>query len=220
VARYDATHKDQTRRRILERAGQRLKRDGIDGSGVAALMSDAGLTNGAFYAHFRSKNDLVASVVSDQLEIQAAAISALAPERGALEQFIGEYLSAEHRDHPASGCPSAALLDEISRCDEDVRAAYTAGVQSIIDAVAERISPSDPAAARGTAIALFTLLVGNLQLARAVGVIVKVTIRIWRFVIRCRRDYAVLQGVSRGQNPSRSRSAHHVPGHRLKRRYH
>ena len=67
MARYDAEHKGETRRRIVETAGRRLKQDGIDGSGIAALMSDAGLTNGAFYAHFESKDDLVANVVADQL---------------------------------------------------------------------------------------------------------------------------------------------------------
>ncbi|EHB49894.1 regulatory protein TetR [Mycolicibacterium rhodesiae JS60] len=169
MARYDATHKGQTRRLIIDRAGQRLKHDGIDGSGIATLMSDAGLTNGAFYAHFRSKSDLVASVVSDQLATQAATIADLPPGHEAIDQFIGGYLAPDHRDHPASGCPSAALLDEITRCDEQVRAAYTVGVQSIIDAVAAQLSPEDPAAARRTAIGLFTLLVGNLQMARAVS---------------------------------------------------
>ena len=67
MARYDTEHKAQTRQRIIETAGRRLKRNGIDGSGVAALMTDAGLTNGAFYAHFESKDDLVANVVADQL---------------------------------------------------------------------------------------------------------------------------------------------------------
>ncbi len=60
-------HKAGTRRRIIETAGRRFKQDGIDRSGVAALMTDAGLTNGAFYAHFESKDDLVANVVADQL---------------------------------------------------------------------------------------------------------------------------------------------------------
>jgi TetR/AcrR family transcriptional repressor of nem operon len=168
VARYDATHKGETRRRIIDRAGRRLKRDGIDGSGIAALMSDAGLTNGAFYAHFGSKNDLVASVVADQLGIQAATMKALPPGRKAIEQFIREYLSQGHRDQPATGCPSAALLDEIARCDGQVRDSYTEGVQAIIDSVAAHLSPDDPAAARSRATGLFTLLVGSLQLARAV----------------------------------------------------
>ena len=70
MARYGKDHKQATRRRIIEAAGRRLKRDGIDGSGVATLMADAGLTNGAFYAHFDSKEDLVASAVADQLREQ------------------------------------------------------------------------------------------------------------------------------------------------------
>jgi AcrR family transcriptional regulator len=169
VARYDTTHKSETRRRIIDRSAQRFKREGIDGAGIAALMSDAGLTNGAFYAHFRSKNDLVANVVADQLGTQAATLKALAPGREAIEQFIREYLSPGHRDQPATGCPSSALLDEIVRCDGQVRDSYTEGARSIIDVVAAHLSPGDPAAARSRAIALFTQLVGSLQLARAVS---------------------------------------------------
>lgn len=168
MVRYDETHKSGTRRRIIDSAGRRLKRDGIDGSGIAALMSDAGLTNGAFYAHFGSKNDLVANVVADQLKNQAASMAALPPGREALEQFIRGYLSPGHRDQPAIGCPSAALLDEIGRCDGQVRESYTEGVQSIIDAVASHLSPTDPATTRSRATGLFTVLVGSLQLARAV----------------------------------------------------
>jgi TetR/AcrR family transcriptional regulator, transcriptional repressor for nem operon len=64
VARYDKEHKQVTRQPILETAARRFKTDGIDGSGVATLMAGAGLTNGAFYAHFTSKDDLVANVVA------------------------------------------------------------------------------------------------------------------------------------------------------------
>ena len=78
--RYGKEHKQATRRRIIETAGRRLKRDGIDGSGVATLMADAGLTNGAFYAHFASKEDLVATAVAEQLRGQA---SSSAPRRPA-----------------------------------------------------------------------------------------------------------------------------------------
>ena len=93
VARYDAEHKAETRRRIVETAGRRLKQDGIDGSGIAALMSDAGLTNGAFYAHFESKDDLVTNVVADQLAIQRAVLASLPDGRAALEEFIRDYLA-------------------------------------------------------------------------------------------------------------------------------
>ena len=79
VVRYGKEHKQETRQRIIQTAGRRFKRDGIDGSGIAALMADAGLTNGAFYAHFASKSDLVATAVADQLGEQRASFSELAP---------------------------------------------------------------------------------------------------------------------------------------------
>ena len=88
MARYGKDHKQATRRRIIEAAGRRLKRDGIDGSGVATLMADAGLTNGAFYAHFDSKDDLVASTVADQLREQRERYSAQS-----LEEIVRGYLS-------------------------------------------------------------------------------------------------------------------------------
>ena len=117
MARYGKQHKEQTRRRIIEAAGQRLKRDGIDGSGVSVLMADAGLTNGAFYAHFESKEDLVATAVADQL---ASSSSATAPRPPTVRESSSwcANLSIEHRDAPEHGCPSAALLDEIGRCSD------------------------------------------------------------------------------------------------------
>src|SRR4051795_4785168 len=123
--RYAKDHKQATRRRILDAAGRRLKQDGIDGAGVAAVMSDAGLTNGAFYAHFASKEDLVANVLADQLRAQRQSFDAEHPGRAGLEAFIRAYLSPEHRDHCADGCPSAALLDEITRRPDATRQVFT-----------------------------------------------------------------------------------------------
>jgi len=133
MARYDKEHKQATRERIVATSARRLKQDGIDGSGVATLMADAGLTNGAFYAHFDSKNDLVATVVSHELTEQAARIEGLLPGMAGVEQLVREYLSPEHRDHPNLGCPSAALLDEIGRSDDKVRQAYTEGILHVAD---------------------------------------------------------------------------------------
>src|SRR3954454_17527207 len=113
--RYPTDQKQATRQRILEAAGRRFKQDGIDGAGVAALMSDAGLTNGAFYNHFDSKEDLVANVLADQLRAQRDRFDAAPRDGAGLEAIIRAYLSPEHRDECAGGCPSAALLDEIDR---------------------------------------------------------------------------------------------------------
>lgn len=168
MARYSNEHKEETRRRIIEAAGRRLKRDGIDGSGIAALMADAGLTNGAFYAHFGSKEDLVASVVQEELRLQSATLNGLAPGVAGVEQLVRGYLSPEHRDHREEGCPSAALLDDIGRSAELTKDAYTAGTKNLVDELAERLSPDDPESAHGRALILFTMMVGTLQLARAV----------------------------------------------------
>src|SRR3954447_12344720 len=95
--RYAKDQKQATRQRILEAAGRRFKQDGIDGAGVAAVMSDAGLTNGAFYGHFTSKEDLVANVLADQLQAQRHNFDAEAPDRAGLDAFIRAYLSPQHR---------------------------------------------------------------------------------------------------------------------------
>jgi TetR/AcrR family transcriptional regulator, transcriptional repressor for nem operon len=165
--RYSKDHKQATRRRILEAAGRRFKQEGIDGAGVAAVMSDAGLTNGAFYAHFASKEDLVANVLADQLRAQRQSFDALPPDRGGLEAFIRSYLSSQHRDEYADGCPSAALLDEISRRPAATKQIYTDELMGVIDDIALRLDPTDPEAAQTHALSLFGLMLGTLQLARA-----------------------------------------------------
>jgi len=169
VARYGKEHKEATRQRILETAGRRLKTDGIDGSGVATLMADAGLTNGAFYAHFSSKEDLVANVVADQIDFQARSISDLPPGRAGLRAFVRSYLSPEHRDDPGAGCPAAALLDEIGRCPVGAKDAYTEGVRVILAEISVRLSPRNPQSAQGKALALYTMAIGTLQLSRALS---------------------------------------------------
>jgi TetR/AcrR family transcriptional regulator, transcriptional repressor for nem operon len=165
--RYSKDHKQATRQRILEAAGRRFKQDGIDGAGVATVMSDAGLTNGAFYAHFSSKEDLVANVLADQLRIQRISFDAEPSDRAGLEAFVRTYLSPEHRDQSAEGCPSAALLDEIARRPSETRDVFTEEVMGVVDDIASRIDPKDAEGARVDALTVFGLMVGTLQLARA-----------------------------------------------------
>ena len=156
MARYGKEHKQATRRRIIDTAGRRFKRDGIDGSGIATLMADAGLTNGAFYAHFASKEDLVATALAEQLREQRESFSVLAPGRAGVEQYVRDYLSIQHRDNPDDGCPSAALI-------------YTDGVLAMIDDVAARLAPDDPQSARVKTLSVFAMMVGTLQLSRALA---------------------------------------------------
>jgi AcrR family transcriptional regulator len=169
MARYGKEQKQTTRQRMIEAAGRRLKRDGIDGSGIATLMADAGLTNGAFYAHFASKEDLVAAAVADQLREQRTSVGAQTPDRAGLERYVREYLSVQHRDNLDDGCPSAALLDEIGRCTDAVKRAYSDGLVEVIDDIAPRLAPGDPHSARVNALSVFALMIGTLQLSRALA---------------------------------------------------
>jgi TetR/AcrR family transcriptional repressor of nem operon len=164
MTRYRPGHKEATRTRIIESAGRRFKSD----AGIATLVSDAGLTNGAFYGHFASKDDLIAAVVAQQLSEQTARLAAMPVGPATLDSFIGEYLSSAHRDNVSGGCPSAALLDEIGRCDAGIREAYTEGVRGLISAIARHLDAGDAQDAQERAVSLFCLLVGSLQTARAV----------------------------------------------------
>src|SRR5438552_9182069 len=148
--RYGKDQKQATRQRILEAAGRRFKQDGIDGAGVAALMSDAGLTNGAFYAHFASKEDLVANVLADQLRAQRQSLDSQPSDRMGLEAFIRSYLSPQHRDQAGDGCPSAALLDEAARRPPATRQVFTDELMLEIDDIASRLDPTDLEPARTT----------------------------------------------------------------------
>jgi AcrR family transcriptional regulator len=165
--RYGKDHKRATRQRIVEAAGRRFKEDGIDGAGVAAVMSDAGLTNGAFYAHFKSKEDLVANVLADQLRAQRQSFASQPSDRAGLEAIIRTYLSPQHRDQCADGCPSAALLDEIVRRPSATRQVFTDELLGIADDIAARLDPTDAEAARTDALTLFGFVIGTLQVARA-----------------------------------------------------
>ena len=91
------------------------------------------------------------------------------PGRAGVEQYVREYLSVQHRDNTGDGCPSAALLDEIGRSTDALKQAYTAGVLVVIDDIAARLAPDDPQSARAKTLSAFALMVGTLQLSRALA---------------------------------------------------
>ena len=132
-------------------------------------MADAGLTNGGFYSHFDSKSDLVREGLERALDEQLQRLAEADVAPGELVQLIRSYLSSEHRDRVDTGCASAALLPEISRQPRSVRKAYTARIGEIIEQVTRRLpqNRSDPAL-QDAATGIFAVLVGALQLARAV----------------------------------------------------
>jgi TetR/AcrR family transcriptional repressor of nem operon len=163
--RYEKGRKDASRSRIMEVAAERFRGDGIAASGLATIMKDAGLTNGAFYPHFQSKAELVRESVAAALDAQSHQIQeALAS--GGPDMAIEMYLSAEHRDHPGKGCASAALLPELARQPPETREVYTEHFLELVRQVSAALPKTkDP---EGVALGLLATLIGALQLARAV----------------------------------------------------
>lgn len=163
--RYEKGRKDASRTRIMEVAAERFRSDGIAASGLAGIMSEAGLTNGAFYPHFDSKAALVRESVAAALDDRAKAMHELAAA-GGLEAVIAAYLSPEHRDNPAGGCALAALLPELARQPADTRAlcakSFETTARQIASALPARIKNPE-----SIAIGVYAALIGALQLARA-----------------------------------------------------
>lgn len=169
MARYGSEHKAQTRARILERAGERFKREGVAGAGVARLMADAGLTNGAFYAHFESKEALLTEVVAAQLDSIRDRFADTPDDPSGVEAQVRRYLSPEHRDDPARGCPTAALVEDLARAGTATRTAFTDGLRGSLVGLAAHFPDATAAEANLHALGVFSILVGTLQIARAVA---------------------------------------------------
>ena len=164
--RYEKGHKDTSRQRIMDVAAERFRSDGIAASGLAGIMSDAGLTNGAFYPHFKSKADLVRDSLAAAMDDQSAQLRAMVAD-GGLEAVIAAYLSPEHRDNPQIGCTLSALLPELARQPLDTRIVY---MERILDAVSEMAAalPDGTGDLEAKVIGIYATLIGTLQLARAV----------------------------------------------------
>lgn len=175
--RYAADHKARTRARILEAAARQVRERGPEAIAVGEVMAAAGLTHGAFYAHFPSKTVLVAEAVSTMFGAERSArtrlAEALAEEdadmRAALRAFLADYLSPRHRDRPERGCPLPALAAEIARdqgAAHDAFAAGTARLTQRIEQALARIGTHDSTAQARTVMAQ---IVGTVALARALG---------------------------------------------------
>jgi TetR/AcrR family transcriptional repressor of nem operon len=169
--RYSKGHKEATRQRIIDTAAARFRGEGIAAVGVANLMGDIGLTQGGFYNHFESKDDLAREAVSQAWNSTYERLEKVLhdPERGGLEAMINSYLSARHRDAMAEGCVAAALSPEIARGADVVREEFTRGIEHMVSLLADALPKTlKPKQRRATAMALFSTLVGTLAMARAV----------------------------------------------------
>ena len=159
---------------VLEAAAKLFRARGINGVSVPALMAEAGLTHGAFYGHFNSKEELAAAACAHAIEQSGALYDGLLERHGgdrdaALAEFVKRYTSRLHRDQPGLGCPIAALADDASREEfkGPVRKAFAAGLERMIDRLRPLLGRRGKTAPREQALADVAMLVGALVLARA-----------------------------------------------------
>ncbi len=168
MVRYAPDHKEKTRAAIVEKAALRVRAGGLEGVGVASIMAEAGLTHGGFYAHFRSRDALLAAAVTHLFEAAAGSLDRVREKHGdkALERYVDFYLSARHRDDDTAGCPVPVLSSEVQRATPEVKLAFEAGLNGLADRLALMMAPG---AGRRDALALLGEMAGVLNLSRAMG---------------------------------------------------
>jgi TetR/AcrR family transcriptional repressor of nem operon len=166
-----AAAKDATHDRIVSVAAQAIRRSGYDGTGVAEIMKEAGLTHGAFYAHFASREAMLAEAAARACAESAAAatgVVATVPPDKAFASMLSAYLSKEHLQHADRGCPLAALGSETPRQPSEVRRVATRHIKEMIDLLARQSPDWGKPAAHQRALVTIATMVGALMLARAV----------------------------------------------------
>jgi len=166
-----AAAKEASHERIVAVAARAIRRSGYGGTGVADIMKEAGLTHGAFYAHFDSREALLAEAAARACAESAAAaagVVAREPPRQALAAMLQAYLSREHAQGIEMGCPLAALGSETSRQASEVRRVATRHTKEMIDLLARQSPDWGQPGAHERALVTLSTMVGALVLARAV----------------------------------------------------
>lgn len=165
------TAKEASHERIVEAAARAIRRSGYDGTGVADIMKEAGLTHGGFYAHFASREAMLAEAAdragAEAVAAAASVVAAVPPEQS-LPSLLRAYLSKAHLEGIETGCPISALGSEMPRQSPEVRQAATHHIKEIIDLVARQLPDAGQPSAHERALVTVATMVGTLMLARAV----------------------------------------------------
>jgi TetR/AcrR family transcriptional repressor of nem operon len=166
-----AASKEASHERIVSAAARAIRRSGFNGTGVADIMKEAGLTHGAFYAHFPSREAMLAEAANlacTQLLATAADVVASAPPAQALASLLSVYLSREHLEQIELGCPLAALGSETPRQAPEVRRVTTRYIKEITDLIGRQLPDWGQPGAHERALVAVATMTGTLLLARAV----------------------------------------------------
>ena len=166
-----AAAKEASHERIVSAAARAIRRSGYDGTGVADIMKEAGLTHGAFYAHFTSREAMLAEAAgracAESAAVVADVVAGVPPEQ-ALATMLRAYLAREHLEQIEVGCPLAALGSETARQAPEVRRVTTRHIKAMIDLVARQSPDWGQPGAHERALVTIATMVGTLLLARAV----------------------------------------------------
>src|SRR4029077_9035776 len=157
--------KTETHARILKVAARRFRELGLDGIGVADVMKQAGVTVGAFYKHFKSRDELVVEALGTAFED----LDAWEEHAETLPQVLENYLSEAHRDDPGKGCAMGALLGDMGHASKSAKTVYTARVKRSLAFTAGLLPSEGKADKRGRALLVLSGLVGAINLSRAVS---------------------------------------------------
>ena len=168
VSRIQAAENRET---VINVASRLFRERGFDGIGLKDLMKGAGLTQGAFYKQFASKEDLAAQASRRALESafsRWSAATAAKPEDplGAVMAF---YLSMGHREEKMDGCPIVALGSDAARQGSDVKASFEAGIKAHLEVLGRLIAETNGSEPKGKAMAVLSTMVGALTLSRVVN---------------------------------------------------
>jgi TetR/AcrR family transcriptional regulator, transcriptional repressor for nem operon len=168
--RYSTEHKIETRKRIVDAASRLFRRDGYGGSGIDGLTKEAGVTNGAFYGHFKSKSEAFRTVVlagMEQLRLAVADLKGSHDKRW-LKTFVGFYLGPKRTCDIGESCALPSFSPEMVRADDETRDAYEAELFRLIEEVSTGLGDEGRTDRDDKAIALLAMLSGGVTLARAV----------------------------------------------------
>lgn len=169
--RVSRTQAAENRQTVINVASRLFRERGFDGIGLKDLMKGAGLTQGAFYKQFASKDDLAVQASERALESASRRWSdavAASPEDplGAVMAF---YLSTGHRDEKMDGCPIVALGSDAARQGNDIKATFEAGIKAHLDVLNRMMAETDDERLKSRAMAILSTMVGAMTLSRVVN---------------------------------------------------
>ena len=169
--RVSRAQAEENRSNVIDVASRLFREHGFDGIGLKDLMEGAGMTQGAFYKQFDSKESLVAEASARALESAMArwTEAAAASPKDPLGAVMAFYLSKGHRKEKTEGCPIVALGADAARQSTDVKASFEVGIREHLSLLSRLLSGTDSKEKRGKVMAILSTMVGAVTLARVVN---------------------------------------------------